>query len=107
MEPPANPPDATPMRGLSLRAKVFLMFAATSLLIVAPALLLIAQAVERGVYERAREELDGAGLNLRSQWDFRDELLATAAERWARDSDLSDAWQAGNLTRVRRILQQA
>jgi signal transduction histidine kinase len=95
------------MRGLSLRAKVFLMFAATSLLIVAPALLLIAQAVESGVYERAREELDGAGLSLRSQWDFRDELLATAAERWARDSDLSDAWQAGNLRRVERMLQQA
>ena len=52
------------MRGLSLRTKVFFLFAATALLIVVPALLLIAQAVERGVYDRARDELNGAGISL-------------------------------------------
>ena len=41
------------MRRLSLRTKVFFLFAATALLIVVPALLLIAQAVERGVYDRS------------------------------------------------------
>ena len=90
------------MRGLSLRAKVFLMFAATSLLIVAPALLLMAQAVERGVYERAREELVRAPVPAR-QWDF-PTTCWPAAPRWA-----ATPWPAalacGNVRRRRRLME--
>ena len=88
------------MTGLSLRAKVFLMFAATSLLIVVPALLLIAQAVERGVYERARDELSGAGVSLQTQWDTRGSTLAIAAQLRALDSVMVRDWQAGRMRRA-------
>ena len=94
------------MRGLPLRAKIFFLFAATSLLIVVPALLLIARAVERGVYERARDDLDGAMLSVQQSWDTHDLLLAEAARARAFDVDLARAWQAGNLPRVQRIIRQ-
>lgn len=94
------------MRGLPLRAKIFFLFAATSLLIVVPALLLIARAVERGVYERARDDLDGAMLSVQQSWDTHDLLLAEAARARAFDVDLARAWQAGNVRRVQRIIQQ-
>jgi signal transduction histidine kinase len=93
------------MRGLTLRAKVFLMFAATSLLIVAPALLLIAQAVERGVYERAREELAAAGAQLQNSWQTTDDLLTRSATALAREPAVADAWMAGSLNRMRRVMQ--
>jgi signal transduction histidine kinase len=93
------------MRGLTLRAKVFLMFAATSLLIVAPALLLIAQAVERGVYERAREELAAAGASMQSSWQNTDALLATRARAAARDPDVAKAWMAGRTRRMEQLMR--
>lgn len=95
------------MRGLTLRAKVFLMFAATSLLIVAPALLLIAQAVERGVYERAREELASARVSMLNQWDAREDGLVNAAQLRALDSVMVQAWRAGQMRTVGRRMQAA
>lgn len=94
------------MRGLTLRAKVFLMFAATSLLIVAPALLLIAQAVERGVYERARDELETARVSMLTQWDAREGALVSAARLQALDSVTLRAWQAGRLSRVQKLMEK-
>jgi len=94
------------MRGLTLRAKVFLMFAATSLLIVAPALLLIAQAVERGVYERAREELGAAGATLQASWQTTDDLLARSATALAREPAVAEAWLAGSMRRVQRLMEE-
>jgi signal transduction histidine kinase len=91
---------------LPLRAKVFLLFAVTALLIVVPALLLIARAVERGVYERARDELDLAAASVQSQWDDRDQLLSVAARGNANDNRIVEAWLAGDLRRVQRILRQ-
>lgn len=93
------------MRRLSLRAKVFLMFAATSLLIVAPALLLIAQAVERGVYERARDELAAAGASLQNSWLTTDDLLASNARAVAREPEVAEAWLNGRLRRMRQVMQ--
>jgi signal transduction histidine kinase len=95
------------MTGLTLRAKVFLMFAATSLLIVAPALLLIAQAVERGVYERAREELAGARVSMLNQWDAREQGMVNAARLLALDSMMVRAWQAGRLRSAQRRMEEA
>ena len=92
------------MRGLSLRTKVFFLFAATALLIVVPALLLIAQAVERGVYERARDELNGAGVSLRTSWETTDMLLATSARALALNEPVRAAWAAGNTPRLQRVL---
>ncbi len=88
------------MRGLSLRAKVFLMFAATSLLIVAPALLLIAQAVERGVYERAREELSSAEVSMLAQWNTSEVALMRTAQLASLDSVTLRAWARGQYPRV-------
>jgi signal transduction histidine kinase len=93
------------MRGLTLRTKVFLMFAATSLLIVAPALLLIAQAVERGVYERAREELAAAGASLQASWQTTDDLLTRSATALAREPAVADAWMDGSVRRMQRVMQ--
>jgi signal transduction histidine kinase len=93
------------MRGLSLRAKVFLMFAATSLLIVAPALLLIARAVERGVYERAREELASAEVSMLAQWESSEQALIRAAQLAALDSATVRAWARGQYPRVERLMK--
>lgn len=93
------------MRGLSLRAKVFLMFAATSLLIVAPALLLIARAVERGVYERAREELASAEVSMLAQWESSEQALIRAAQLAALDSATVRAWGRGQYPRVERLMK--
>ncbi|HEV3050473.1 MAG TPA: HAMP domain-containing sensor histidine kinase, partial [Longimicrobium sp.] len=92
------------MRGLSLRTKVFFLFAATALLIVVPALLLIAQAVERGVYDRARDELQGAGVSLRTYWETTDMLLATSARALALNEPVRTAWAAGNTRRFQAVL---
>lgn len=94
------------MRGLSLRAKVFLMFAATSLLIVAPALLLIAQAVERGVYERAREELSTAEVSLLAQWGASEQALIRAAQLASLDSVTLRAWARGQYPRVEERMER-
>lgn len=93
------------MRPLSLRAKVFLMFAATSLLIVAPALLLIAQAVERGVYERARDELAAAGATMQNSWLTTDDLLASNARAVAREPEVAEAWLNGRLRRMQQVME--
>src|SRR5688500_8869920 len=92
------------MRGLSLRTKVFFLFAVTALLIVVPALLLIAQAVERGVYERARDELNGGGVSLRGTWETTDMRLATSARALALNEPVRAAWAAGNTRRLQRGL---
>ncbi|HEX6373805.1 MAG TPA: ATP-binding protein [Longimicrobium sp.] len=92
------------MRGLSLRTKVFFLFAATALLIVVPALLLIARAVERGVYERARDELNGAGVSLRTAWETNGMLLATSARALALNEQVRARWAAGDTRRLQRVL---
>lgn len=92
------------MRGLSLRTKVFFLFAATALLIVVPALLLIARAVERGVYERARDEVNGAGVSLRGTWETNGMLLATSARALALNEQVRARWAAGDNRRLQRVL---
>lgn len=67
------------MRGLSFFTKVFLLFAGAVLLIVVPALVLIAEAVEERVYARATEELVGAKDALQYYWHSEDEKLLESA----------------------------
>ncbi|HEX6748559.1 MAG TPA: HAMP domain-containing sensor histidine kinase [Longimicrobium sp.] len=81
-----------PLRGLSLRAKVFFLFAGAALAIVVPALLLIADAVEERAYASATEALSGAREALDS-WNARGESQAAAAQRQAGFPDVVAAWR--------------
>lgn len=91
-------------RVLSLRTKVFFLFAGAALLIVVPALLLIAEAVKRGVYERAEGDLQRAAAALGGNWNQRDSLLTLEASARAAAPGLVSAWESGNLRSVARIL---
>jgi signal transduction histidine kinase len=91
-------------RGLSLRTKVFFLFAGAALLIVVPTLALIAQAVEARVYERAGEELARADTALASNWRLREEVLLADAIARAVSPELGDAWLEGDVRRMSRIL---
>src|SRR6478735_4527511 len=89
------------MKGLSLRTKVFFLFAGAALLIVVPALLLIANAVEQRAYASATEALSGAGDALES-WNLRGESFAGAAQLRAAIPDVVEAWSA----RRRHLLER-
>ncbi|HEX8904622.1 MAG TPA: HAMP domain-containing sensor histidine kinase [Longimicrobiaceae bacterium] len=80
------------MRGLSLRAKVFLLFSGAALLIVVPALWLIANAVEERAYARATEDLDDAAASLQLNWSIRGDNLAQAAQFRAAQPEVAAAW---------------
>ncbi len=92
------------MNGLSLRTKVFFLFAGAALLIVVPALVLIARTVEQRVYERATGELGGAATALGRNWALRDSLLLKEANARAVAPGLAEAWVAGDTQRLRGIL---
>lgn len=93
------------VRRLSLRAKVFVLFAGAALLMLVPALLLIADAVERGVYARATGQLNDAVSDLRGDWELRDENLARFALTLALEPRIGDAWAAGSPAVLQRRLR--
>src|SRR5215213_6554028 len=82
------------MRGLSLRVKVFFLFAGAALLIVVPALLLIANAVEEQAYGTATETLGGMVQQFETNWPQRADGLLKDARLQATDSDVLQAWGA-------------
>ena len=92
------------MRGLSLRTKVFLLFAGAALLTVVPALVLISQAVEARVYERATGDLRSASEALRSYWSVQDEALQEVARRLAGEQRMAGYLQRGDTAALRRLL---
>jgi signal transduction histidine kinase len=94
------------MRGLSLRIKVFFLFAGASLLIVVPTLLLIARAVEQRVYRRANEELMEAGTSLQTRWGSGDETVENAARARALSGRAATAWADGDLHGAVSILRE-
>ncbi|HEV7587295.1 MAG TPA: HAMP domain-containing sensor histidine kinase [Longimicrobium sp.] len=83
------------MKGLSLRTKVFFLFAGAALLIVVPALLLIANAVEKQAYGTATQTLAGVVGNLDSNWPQRADNLLKDARLSAADATVLRAWAAG------------
>ncbi|MGH7458233.1 MAG: ATP-binding protein [Longimicrobiaceae bacterium] len=89
---------------LSFRAKVFLLFAGASLLIVVPVLFVIARAVEQRVYERATEELARAGDVLSGNWALQDTVLLGDARVRALDPRLAEPLVQGESASVSRIL---
>ncbi|HET6231322.1 MAG TPA: ATP-binding protein [Longimicrobiaceae bacterium] len=92
------------MRGLSLRTKIFILFAGAALVIVVPTLLLIANAVEHGVYQRATDDLNRAATGLATNWSLREDALLKDANLRALRPGLSAAWLRGDERRVRAIL---
>lgn len=94
------------MRALSLRAKVFFLFAGAALLIVVPALLLIADAVEGRVYERATRDLAQADSSLQSNWELRGENLVRTAQLRAFDPQVAEAWRARRFRSLARRLSE-
>jgi signal transduction histidine kinase len=74
------------MRGLSFRTKVFLLFAGAALLIVVPALVLIASEVEGRVYARATDDLTAARASLQNHWQSEDETLRERARSLSLDA---------------------
>jgi signal transduction histidine kinase len=98
-------PAAT-VRRLSLRAKVFVLFAGAALLMLVPALLLIADAVEREVYARATGQLSDASRELGQDWTGRDENLAQSAATLTVDPRVADAWSAENTGVLQRRIRE-
>gem|GEM_PF-677320 len=92
--------------GLSLRTKVFLLFAGAALLTVIPAFVLIARAVEDRVYERATEELLRAAEALAVTWELEDEVLLQDARLRALEPAVAESLAAGDTARLRRLLER-
>ena len=95
------------MKGLSLRTKVFFLFAGAALLIVVPALLLIANAVEKQAYGTATETLEGVVLQFESSWPQRADNLLKDAQLRAADPDVLRAWPAGRRGRLEKAIRDA
>jgi signal transduction histidine kinase len=94
------------MKGISLRTKVFFLFAVAALLIVVPVLMLIARAVETRVYERATEELVRAGEALAINWELEDEVLWSDARIRAAEARVVAPLREQDTVRLRRVLTQ-
>ncbi|MDQ3606783.1 MAG: ATP-binding protein [Gemmatimonadota bacterium] len=94
------------MKGLSLRTKVFFLFAGATLLIVVPALVLIARAVQQRVYERATEELARAGEALAINWELEDEVLLADARVRALEPSIEEPLIEGDTLLLRRLLMR-
>ncbi|HEX6069679.1 MAG TPA: ATP-binding protein [Longimicrobiaceae bacterium] len=92
------------MRSLSLRTKIFILFAGAALLTVLPALLMIGRAVENRVYERATEELVNAIDALGTYWERQDDALQESAWRVARERSVAAALRSGDSTQLRLTL---
>jgi signal transduction histidine kinase len=93
------------MRGISVRIKVFLLFAVATMLTVVPALVLISRAVEERVYERATEELIAANEALRTYWRVQDDALLETARRVALERGVAESLRDGDTTALRRTLR--
>jgi signal transduction histidine kinase len=92
------------MGGLSVRTKVFLLFAAAMLLTVVPVLVLIARAVETRVYERATEEVRRASDAAKSNWNTSVVALGETARRIALEREVEPLIREGDQPRLRRAL---
>lgn len=104
----ASSVQSIPIRkGLSLRFKVFLLFAGAALAIVVPALLLIANAVEERAYGNATDGLAQAVENGPSYWSLRRDYLASDAQLRSRDPDVIEAWVAGRPRALERMLRES
>jgi signal transduction histidine kinase len=93
------------MRGLSLRIKVFFLFFGAALLIVVPALVLIARAVEQGVYTNANSALSDAADKVTASWEGGELPLVYAARLKAASSEVTLPWTQGHTRALARGLR--
>jgi len=92
-------------RGLSLRIKVFFLFFGAALLIVVPALVLIARAVERGVYTNANSALSDAADKVTGSWEDGERSLQYAVQFKAASSTVTLPWTEGRTRALGRALR--
>jgi signal transduction histidine kinase len=92
------------MRGISVRIKVFFLFAGAALLTVVPVLVLIGQAVEDRVYERATQELISGNDALRTYWSVQDEVLQENARRIALEREVPALMTEADSAQLGRLL---
>ena len=83
------------MDGLSVRTKVFLLFAGAALLTVVPVLVLIRQAVEERVYQSATLELQRASESVEINWRDSESLLEETARRIALEREIERMMRDG------------
>ncbi|MEX2570303.1 MAG: ATP-binding protein [Gemmatimonadota bacterium] len=93
------------MPGISVRAKVFLLFAVANLLTVVPVLVLISRAVEERVYERATEELIASNEALRTYWRVQDAALLETARRVALERGVAEQLMAADTAQLQQTLR--
>src|SRR4051812_30327228 len=94
------------MKGLSLRAKVFFLFFGAALLIVVPALVLIARAVERGVYTNANSAIADASDKVTGSWEDGERALRFAVQFKATSPDVALSWSQGKTRALARALKE-
>ena len=95
------------LRGLPLRTKVFFLFAGAALAIVVPALLLIANAVEKQAYGTANDALEGVVAQLESNWPQRADNLLKDAQLRAADINVQQAWSVERTRALNSAVRKA
>ncbi|MBW3627982.1 MAG: HAMP domain-containing histidine kinase [Gemmatimonadetes bacterium] len=94
------------MGGLSVRTKVFLLFAAAALLTVVPVLVLIRQAVAERVYASATQELESARGSTAVNWENSVSLLQEKARRIALEREVERLIREGEPGRLESALKR-
>ena len=94
------------MRGLTIRTRIFFLFAGAALLTMIPALLLIGRAVENRVYERATQELGNAIDALATYWARQNDALQEGAMRIARERGIAELMREGDSLVIRAALER-
>ncbi|MQA91324.1 MAG: HAMP domain-containing protein [Gemmatimonas sp.] len=94
------------MSGISIRTKVFFLLAVAMLVTVVPVLVLIGQAVEERVYDRATQELIAGNEALRTYWRVQDDALLETARRVALERGVAEQLLEGDTARLQRTFQQ-
>lgn len=95
------------MSTISIRTKVFFLFAAATLLTVVPALVLIASEAEDRVYSEAGADLQEAYEALNIRWQEQSEALRQVARGLSLEPRVDDQLLRGDTVALRRTLRGA
>ena len=95
------------MSTISIRTKVFFLFAAAALLTVVPALVLIASEAEDRVYSEAGADLQEAYEALNIRWQEQNEGLQQIARGLSLEPGVSEQLLASDSVALRRTLRRA
>ena len=95
------------MSTISIRTKVFFLFAAATLLTVVPALVLIASEAEDRVYSEASADLQDAYEALTIRWQEQSDALQQAARSLSLEPGVDDQLLQSDTVTLRRTLRRA